>query len=342
MRATKQLIVCITWSIFLSFSCFPLYAQNQKADSCFRVVLKGESLFDVAKEYSVTISSLCKDNGIDENKTVIFPGQRLVIITREEQKNDTLVSEIQEPLIPKRNLFLVTIGVDSIRKMRGSHLRYAVKGALDVQTYFESQEGGLYQNVITLSITGFPTKLEILEQIKAFSKQIVNPNDLFVLYIGSHGYNDSLRSEFWMLPYDFNNQDTLVYNRNAISANEMLDAIRTPSCENGKKILLLDICNSEGFMQSVAKDAIKEMEVCVMAACGTSENAIEAEKWGNSSFVYALLETQNETFRMSSQKWNMTQLFEYIKTQVDSLTIGSQKPKFILNTLDDEVIFESH
>ncbi|MBX7241153.1 MAG: LysM peptidoglycan-binding domain-containing protein [Bacteroidia bacterium] len=339
----KHNIYVVIWLFsFLAFG-FPVLAQTVNSDTCYRSVLKGENLFDIAKEYSVTVNSICKLNNIEVEDTRIYPGQQLKIVVENNvtQVPDSITG-IAEAEAPLRRLFLVTIGVDSIQKKRGSHLKYTVKGALDVQTFFELQEGSIYSDVITLSITGFPTKREILEQIKNFAKKIESENDVFVLYIGSHARNDSVRNEFWMMPYDFDDSDTLTYMRSAISAAEMLDAIRTPSHPDGTKILLLDICNSEGFMLSVAKSAIQEMEVCIMAACGKDEIAYETDKWDNSAFVYALLETQSPEFRQMAQKWSVKQLFEFIRVKVEAITEGDQKPKLILNTPFDDIFIQSN
>ncbi len=234
------------------------------------------------------------------------------------------------------DLYVFVVGIERVVYRDSSELIYANKAAKDVEQFFLRQKGVMYNDVITASLTGTPSRQEILDGLSLFYRKITDPNAIFVLYIGSHGYTDTLdTNKFWLMPSDYSDQAIDYHHRNGISSEELLNVIHNPDYPNIKKVLLLDVCQSEGFMFNVAKKAIQKMEVSIIAACGKTENAIENGMVENSIFVHALLEIEKQSRIESGTILNMQNFFYSLQYLTKGFSNKLQNPKLVNNIFHD-------
>jgi hypothetical protein len=165
-----------------------------------------------------------------------------VLYTEEDiTKIDTISVTVSPITIEQPSYRALAIGI-------GDYMNYGFEGDLIAPPYdvekiksifndcWFGPEGTTFSRIDTLIDTQ-ATKANILQKIQTVFSG-ANQNDVSYFYYSGHGY--SLNQTSYLCPTDFNGET-----ENAISVNELESAL---SAIPGTKVVLIDSCNSGGFI----------------------------------------------------------------------------------------------
>lgn len=229
------------------------------------------------------------------------------------------------------NLYVLSIGVPR------PDLAYSVKDAKDFAAAFEQQtsiKNGIFEEIRidTLTSADQTTKEAILTALKRLRHHPIQPQDVVVVFISSHGTDKGNTVRFHCSDYKTTKlfETTLEYEQDFLANLERV---------GGKKLLFLDACHSGHLVAK--KDFI------TMASCGADELSYEDETWQNGVFTEALLRvfrsTETSSFPAADANQNqiisVEEIYEYVKKVVPdllkSVQKGPQNPKMPASEVDD-------
>ena len=309
----------------------------------------GETVFSISNKFGILEQALRDANNIKGNHIEI--GQRLVIPRPPRIAPKVLATEADLPGIESlyahdtamhhsyfaypltRTLYIVVLGIDTLRLYRQYSLKYARKNAEDVLSGFMKQEGILYKKVVPLLIDGNSSKQSIIAQIAAFCAQIKNEDDSFVFYIGGHAViNPDDNKTFRILTSSYDMDGDTTNHQDAILSSEIVEAIKTPNAPLAKKIVFLDVCHPQAFSLAFASEAIDKMDICVIAAAGIENDiVIERDAWKGTAFCLALISALNGQSDRVNARGSIFNLFKHLEQEVYRMTDGKQRPKIVVN-----------
>jgi uncharacterized caspase-like protein len=98
--------------------------------------------------------------------------------------------------------------------------------------------------------------------------------------------------------------------------------------------------NSFELMQELFNDVSKGNGSVVISAAGGKEYALEGDKWNNGVFTYCVLKglSNGATDKNSDGKISVTELKNYVSSEVQVLTNGKQKPTSRKENLENDWI----
>ena len=252
----------------------------------------------------------------------------LVYVTKKGKK----IANIYKP-----NLYLLAVGVSNYKNPE-YNLEFADKDAFGIAKVFKSQEGKIYNKVITKVLTNKQaTKDNILDGLDWIYDQATQ-KDVIVIFFAGHGINDD-RSNYYYMAYN-SNIDRL--RRTAVRWSDIQDTISDlPS----KVLLLADTCHSGNITGSKRRDitgAIKSIlnsgsGAIIMTATTGSGYSYEEPKWGHGAFTKALMEgIKGKADFDNDRTISIKELDLFITNEVKKLTNGKQKPTTIVpNSIPD-------
>ena len=205
-----------------------------------------------------------------------------------------------------------------------------------------------FKTIIPSSIFYFRTKevghVEINSKIENYKASFrlgdIQEEDLFVLFISSHGfiYKDSVPSGDVWIPYeDFmiqgSNFDDAAMKATSVSYQDIIVNLSQMQC---KKLVLIDACFSGGInkeekqqeVQSIndkIKEAGKRQPGLVTITSSTGEQpSYEDAEWQNGSFTEAILEAFEKGDYNRDGVVSLSELYKYINQRIPEL-VRTQK-----------------
>ena len=234
-------------------------------------------------------------------------------------------------------LHVLAIGISKYRDDTMS-LGYPAKDARDFAATLVTQKGKLYGDIqVTILTDAQATRQAVLDALAGLKKR-VRENDVGMLFIAGHGYNNKDNTYFYV-PYDFDRklQD---------STGVVYSAIRgTLADMSGRAILFIDTCHAGNVLGGTNLTAIindltaRENNVIVFASSTQKELSQESDEWRNGAFTKALVEGirgGGDVFRKGKVMY--TGLHAYLSDVVSTLTGGAQHPVVLPGGIEDFVV----
>ena len=155
---------------------------------------------------------------------------------------------------PKLTLYVLAIGISNYKDKK-VQLHFASKDADDFVALAKSQEGGLYEKVITHSgfETAEATREAVLDELDWIKKAVTNTNDVAMIFLAGHGVTTP-DQHYRFLPYDY---DASRVERTTISDSELQDYLTKIG---GKKIFFFDTCYSGAILSGRATSTQPEVD----------------------------------------------------------------------------------
>lgn len=232
----------------------------------------------------------------------------------------------------KPNLYFVGVGV-SRHSSPAYSLSFADKDATSIAEVYQSQQGLLFKNVFTRTLTNEnATRTNILEAFY-WLEQNATQKDVVVIFIASHGIND--KDKFYILPYDGDPDRIRITGVDWTNFGDVLGNL--PS----KVLLFVDACHSgklganllskrgnTDLIEAVRALATEENGVVIMAASTGKESSLESLEWQHGAFTLALLEGLGEGKAdiNNDNIVNIREIDYYVAERVKTLTNGQQHP----------------
>ena len=270
------------------------------------------------------------------------------------------------------DLYLVSIGVSQYQD-EAYNLNYAAKDAKDIAKTFKENKS--FNNVFSKVFTDAEVTKENLKDVKAFLSQ-ARINDMVIVFVAGHGVLDEdFNYYFAAHDMDFMNPmvkgipyemiENLVDNIKAlrkllfidtchsgeVEKDEVEKETRLKDTEKGSEVIFraagsVDIKVKDGLglrstnelMKSLFTDLRKGTGATVISSSGGTEYAIEGDNWKNGLFTYCLLRglTEKEADKNKDKKINISELQDFIQTEVNRISNGTQTPtsRFVNTQLD--------
>jgi hypothetical protein len=261
-------------------------------------------------EGTVTVDAVAGENDI--GLAAFNKSHSVQSILKTATFNSTLKAE--DP-----HLYVLSVGIDEYRA-RGNNLRYAVKDAESIAEKLQVQSMTQYkpENVhITVIKNGDATKENILNRINALSRSI-KPNDVFMLFIASHGVLQS--GLYSIVTHDYNGSLSA---DNLINSNEIMEISKNVKALT--QIFILDTCHAGGLDNFVSGlyDArmtvlARNMGLHMFASASSTQEAMDGYKGRNGMFTYTLVEGLNNNRNADTDRDSRVGVYElgsYAKEQ---------------------------
>lgn len=233
------------------------------------------------------------------------------------------------------NLHILSVGVPS------ADLKFTAKDAGDFANVFFKLKtvnqafGHVFLD--TLLSPESTTKTEMLKSLRRLQYRSndaqINPADLLILFISSHGFNDA-SGNFRIAAGDydspFESETSLDFEK------ELLPYLAQIPC---RKVIFLDACHSgAAFPNAPVGSGIQRISdgrsgVDMLLSCQPHEFSYEDEKWGNGAFtktlIYALegfCQPASVTDLNRDNQLDLQELFAFLQREVPKL-VESKQPK---------------
>jgi WD40 repeat protein len=232
----------------------------------------------------------------------------------------------------KPRLFALVVGNDRFADQT-RNLRFAVKDATDFTKMLEKTARPVFTDVQTRTLTN-ATKAAMVEAVNDLTGRM-NPEDLFIFYVASHGRADD--DLYYIYTSDFDGNATA--ERSRISSLELMEYSKTiPALHS---IFFLDTCQAGGLESIVT--ALYDSRISVLAralgmhifaGAGTTQSALEGFE-GNGLFTHFLLSgIDGQADGDGDGSVRVMELTPFLMIHVRQASKGSQEP-FIRNFGDD-------
>jgi WD40 repeat protein len=243
---------------------------------------------------------------------------------------------------PKLTLYVLAIGVSDYKEKK-VQLHFAAKDAGDFEALAKSQEGGLYEKVITHSLRDSDaTREAVLDELDWIKKAVSNTNDVAMIFLAGHGVTTP-DQHYRFLPYDY---DASRVQRTTISDSELQDYLTKIG---GKKIFFFDTCYSGALLSGRATSTQPDVDrfanqlkaaengIVVFTSSTGNELSQEKEEWNNGAFTKAVVEgLRGAAARPRNPVIMISDLNGYVSQRVRDLTGGNQKPMMAMpKTVED-------
>ena len=221
----------------------------------------------------------------------------------------------------KPELHALIIGIDEFKNPK-LRLKYAVNDATLFAETIKSQSKGLFSKTVIhkLDSKEDTSKEAITQKLKEL--QNLNPNDLFVFYVASHGTVDD--GEYFLMTSNVGSTSTRKLKTDAIKQEDLKRLIA--NVPTTKKLIVLDTCNAgamgnalltRGMSEDTAiKILSRAVGSTILSAATSQQQALEGYK-EHGLFTYVLTEG--------------------LKGKADSNNDGYVKTLELANYIDDEV-----
>lgn len=235
-----------------------------------------------------------------------------------------------EPAAPTGVLYVVAVGVSAYPdpEMR---LDLPAKDAADFVAIQRLQVGRVYRSVeARVLLDAEATRASIEDSMRWLEAQ-VGPEDLGVVFLAGHGFNDP-EGGYHFVPYDYSNARPLA---SAVPG----DIIGAPlSRLRGRPLLFLDTCFAGAVTRRWGHQSVQtarlanslsapENSVTVFAAATDRQESLERLDWGNGAFTKVLVQGLAGAARLQAISAVTTRsLSPYVREGVMALTGGRQSP----------------
>lgn len=228
-------------------------------------------------------------------------------------------------------LFVLSVGVNDYVSSEWN-LRYPVADAREVAKIFQSQEGVLYEEVFTKTLTnGEADRQSILRELREFVYK-ARSTDVVLIFMAGHGIQ-SKGSYFFMAHGSDLNRPAL----DSISEEELKKELLY-NIDSKKSVVMLDTCQSGLIpgrrgsgpdMDSVIKNLSEAEGMIFLSASRSNQAAQERPEWGHGAFTLAIKEALEQNKARDDDgdgAIDVGELYDYVGDRVFDLTRGEQKP----------------
>ena len=230
--------------------------------------------------------------------------------------------------IYKPSIYAIVIGVNKFKNPKLT-LNYASSDAKLFANSLRQSAKGLFKNInITLLTTKQDTtKQKIIDTIKAH--QDINPNDLFVFYVASHGTVDD--GEYFLITSNVGATSTRKLKKDAITQTQLKGLLS--NIPTTKKMIVLDTCNAgqmgdalqiamltRGMSEDTAMKLLsRAVGSTILSAATSTQEALEGYK-NHGLFTYVLSEGLNGKADANNDGFIKTrELADYVEDEVPQL-----------------------
>ena len=226
------------------------------------------------------------------------------------------------------NLYVLAIGVDKYRDKSIPGLAFAVADARSVASAFRlpAISNGIYDRVVVpLPLSDEGASLQKIQGAFAKLRELVLPQDVFVLYLSGHGFNYD--GQYYFMPYDADNSGDEALRSTSITERQFQEWLSTIMAL--RSVVILDTCESGSITegsnsfrggQIVASEKLsRSMGRSVFAA--TTDIGVAKEGYnGHGFFTYVLLDAFAFGDEDRDGKLQVGELGRYLASNVPRLS----------------------
>ncbi|WP_269539447.1 caspase family protein [Cerasicoccus fimbriatus] len=262
---------------------------------------------------------------------------RFRAIAINDQGTESMADEIivysadaPEPTNQGLALHLFVVGINEYANP-DHNLNYAQADATAVRDLLQKQSANIFSRTQVYSLINEEATREniiaTLENIKAEA----SPRDAFIFYFAGHGVvSDDALAAFYLAPSDLTQLygNAQLLRQRGISSYELLEYSRDIAAQ--KQLFILDACQSEGALKTVAQRGAAEEEAIAqlarstgthwLTATASDQTATEFETLGHGAFTYTLLEALQGKADSGDGIVSVNELKAYLESQVPEIT----------------------
>ena len=288
-----------------------LYLNGVAVKTDSRAIVRKQSKDIIQKRYTLKLPK-----GKNSIKALVFNEANTM------QSNDALHTiTANYETIHKPQLHALIIGIDNFKNPKLT-LKYAVSDAQLFSDTIRTQSKGIFSKTIIHKLdTKENTSKEAITQ-KLKELQNLNPDDLFVFYVASHGTVDD--GEYFLITSNVGSTSNRKLKTDAIKQEDLKRLIS--NVPTTKKLIVLDTCNAGAMGNALLTRGMSEdtaMKILsravgstILSAATSQQQALEGYK-EHGLFTYVLTEG--------------------LKGKADSNNDGYVKTLELANYIDDEV-----
>jgi len=231
-------------------------------------------------------------------------------------------------VVGKPSLYALVIGINEYKNPK-LQLNYAVADSDLFANTLKQGASSLFEKVTVkkLSTKEETTRENILRELKAM--QSLNPDDLFVFYVASHGTVDD--GEYFLVTSNVGSLSTAKLKTDAVSQNALKELIA--NIPTTKKLIVIDTCSAgqlgdviqtamltRGMSEATAMKVLSRAVGSTILSASTSvQEALEGYK-GHGLFTYVLADGLNGKADKSKSGFiKTTELADYVDNEVPAL-----------------------
>jgi len=273
---------------------------------------------EIHKTYKLKLSS-----GLNSIRAIAFNADNTM-------QSNAAVHEITAAFkaIGKPSLYALVIGINEYKNPK-LQLNYAVADATLFANTLKKGAAPLFDKVEvkTLSSKEETTRENILKELKAM--QSLNPDDLFVLYVASHGTVDD--GEYFLITSNVGSTRTERLKTDAIGQSVFKGLIGNIPAT--KKLIIIDTCNAgalgeaiqmamltRGMSEDTAMKILsRAVGSTILSAATSMQEALEGYQ-GHGLFTYVLAEgLKGKADKGNTGYVRTTELADYVDNEVPTL-----------------------
>ncbi|MFH2046522.1 MAG: caspase family protein [Pseudomonadota bacterium] len=273
---------------------------------------------ELFKEYTLKLTA-----GRNIIKAVAFNGDNSM------QSNEATIEVAASfTAAQKPSLYALVIGINEFKNPK-LKLNYPVADAELFAETLEKVSTGLFDKIDIRKLTTkeATTNLEIIKEIKSFKS--LQPDDLFVFYIASHGTVDE--GEYFLITSNVGSLRTEKLKTDAISQNMLKETIANIPAT--KKLIIIDTCNAgalgeaiqvamltRGMSEDTAlKILSRAVGSTILSASTSVQEALEGYN-GHGLFTYVIVEgLKGKADKGKTGFIKTTELADYVDNEVPVL-----------------------
>lgn len=331
----------------------PSEAPTEALNLALRLTDRGGGIGEV--RVSVNGSTVASVSGrspvqVSEQPTMTVPvrldaGPNLIRIvafnTEGSMRSEPVTVQVQGRFTSthRPSMHVLVVGIDQFANPRLT-LRNAVADARAVALTLKAKATGLFETVHVTELTSpaDTTRASILAALQRHTA--LNPGDVFVLFIASHGMvqGDRIdRQDYYLLTSNVGSTSTAALGRDAISQHELKRVLAAIPAR--KKLMLFDTCYAGALGESLqntpgtrglAEDAALRilgdaMGSTIVSAASSVQQALEGFN-GHGLFTWVLIEGLNgKAVAQGRQYVSTADISSYIEDEVPRLALDKFK-----------------
>jgi WD40 repeat protein len=287
-------------------------------DSTRGVKIVASNQNEIYKTYRLKLSS-----GLNSIRAIAFNADNTMQSTDAIQEITASFKSIGKP-----SLYALVIGINEYKNPK-LQLNYAVADAALFANTLKKGASPLFEKVQVkkLSSKEETTRENILKELK--SMQSLNPDDLFVLYVASHGTIDD--GEYFLITSNVGSTRTERLKTDAIGQSVFKELISNIPAT--KKLIIIDTCNAgalgeaiqvamltRGMSEDTAMKILsRAVGSTILSAATSMQEALEGYQ-GHGLFTYVLTEgLKGKADKGNTGYVRTTELADYVDTEVPTL-----------------------
>ncbi len=232
-------------------------------------------------------------NGLNKIGAIVFNDNNTM---RSDQASRMLKAEIRSAKKP--SLYAIVIGINEYDNPN-LELQYAVPDALLMAETLRKAAAPLFDkiNIRLLKTKQETTRESVLKATESF--QLIDPEDLFVFYVASHGLVDD--GKYYLITSNVGSTSSRKLKEDAIDQEAIKSLIA--NVKTSKKLIIIDTCNSQALGESLQvalltrgltedtafKVLSRAVGVTILSATKSTQEALEGYK-DHGLFTYVIVD----------------------------------------------------